>query len=52
MYAFAILIKATLESRSERYTCCCTGKRKLKDLLLQKDNRTCADCGAADPKWA
>ncbi|KAL6198486.1 hypothetical protein ACLB2K_028275 [Fragaria x ananassa] len=29
-----------------------SGKRKLKNLLLQKDNRTCADCGAADPKWA
>ncbi|GAV67245.1 C2 domain-containing protein/ArfGap domain-containing protein [Cephalotus follicularis] len=28
------------------------GKRKLKDLLLQSDNRTCADCGAPDPKWA
>ncbi|PRQ16226.1 hypothetical protein RchiOBHm_Chr7g0181921 [Rosa chinensis] len=20
--------------------------------MLQKDNRACADCGAADPKWA
>lgn len=29
-----------------------SGKRRLKDLLLQKDNRTCADCGAPDPKWA
>lgn len=29
-----------------------SGKRKLRDLLLQKDNRTCADCGAPDPKWA
>ncbi|KAL8171730.1 hypothetical protein V2J09_023534 [Rumex salicifolius] len=29
-----------------------SGKRKLRDLLLQKDNRTCADCGARDPKWA
>nr|XP_017236347.1 PREDICTED: ADP-ribosylation factor GTPase-activating protein AGD12-like [Daucus carota subsp. sativus]XP_017236348.1 PREDICTED: ADP-ribosylation factor GTPase-activating protein AGD12-like [Daucus carota subsp. sativus]XP_017236349.1 PREDICTED: ADP-ribosylation factor GTPase-activating protein AGD12-like [Daucus carota subsp. sativus]XP_017236350.1 PREDICTED: ADP-ribosylation factor GTPase-activating protein AGD12-like [Daucus carota subsp. sativus] len=27
-------------------------KRKLKDLLLQKDNRVCADCSAPDPKWA
>ncbi|CAM8915393.1 unnamed protein product [Rhodiola kirilowii] len=27
-------------------------KRKLKDLLLQRDNRNCADCGAPDPKWA
>ncbi|OVA04871.1 C2 calcium-dependent membrane targeting [Macleaya cordata] len=26
--------------------------RKLKDLLLKSDNRTCADCGAPDPKWA
>jgi len=29
-----------------------SGKRRLKDLLLHKDNRFCADCGAADPKWA
>lgn len=29
-----------------------SGKRRLRDLLLQKDNRTCADCGARDPKWA
>ncbi|KAI8524524.1 hypothetical protein RHMOL_Rhmol13G0156000 [Rhododendron molle] len=30
----------------------CGGKRRLKDLLLQSDNRVCADCGAPDPKWA
>ncbi|KAL3576529.1 hypothetical protein D5086_021812 [Populus alba] len=29
-----------------------SGKRRLKDLLLQSDNRFCADCGAPDPKWA
>ncbi|AET04392.2 ADP-ribosylation factor GTPase-activating protein AGD10 [Medicago truncatula] len=29
-----------------------TGKRRLKDLLVQKDNRFCADCSAPDPKWA
>ncbi|KAG5136445.1 hypothetical protein JHK82_021176 [Glycine max] len=29
-----------------------TGKRRLQDLLLQKDNRFCADCNAPDPKWA
>lgn len=29
-----------------------SGKRRLKGLLLQKDNRSCADCGAPDPKWA
>jgi stromal membrane-associated protein len=29
-----------------------SSKRKLKDLLLQSDNRTCADCAAPDPKWA
>ncbi|TQE12060.1 hypothetical protein C1H46_002454 [Malus baccata] len=29
-----------------------SGKRRLKDLLVQKDNRNCADCGAPDPKWA
>ncbi|RZB60700.1 ADP-ribosylation factor GTPase-activating protein AGD12, partial [Glycine soja] len=29
-----------------------TGKRRVKDLLLQKDNRFCADCNAPDPKWA
>ncbi|KAG6756332.1 hypothetical protein POTOM_039759 [Populus tomentosa] len=28
------------------------GKRRIKDLLLQSDNRFCADCGAPDPKWA
>ncbi|XP_077221034.1 ADP-ribosylation factor GTPase-activating protein AGD12-like [Tasmannia lanceolata] len=26
--------------------------RRLKELLLQSDNRICADCGAPDPKWA
>ncbi|PIA25129.1 hypothetical protein AQUCO_12500029v1 [Aquilegia coerulea] len=26
--------------------------RRLKELLLQSDNRVCADCGAPDPKWA
>ncbi|KAG0591378.1 hypothetical protein KC19_1G171400 [Ceratodon purpureus] len=25
---------------------------RLKKLLQQPDNRVCADCGAADPKWA
>ncbi|GAB4840705.1 ADP-ribosylation factor GTPase-activating protein agd12 [Ancistrocladus abbreviatus] len=29
-----------------------SGKRRLRDLLLLKDNRVCADCGAPDPKWA
>ncbi|GAU18753.1 hypothetical protein TSUD_80420 [Trifolium subterraneum] len=29
-----------------------SGKRRLKDLMLQKDNRFCADCGSPDPKWA
>ncbi|KAI4303668.1 hypothetical protein MLD38_039268 [Melastoma candidum] len=29
-----------------------SSKRRLKDLLLQRDNRFCADCGAPDPKWA
>lgn len=29
-----------------------SGKKRLKDLLLQNDNRFCADCGAPDPKWA
>ncbi|CAI9089624.1 OLC1v1024232C1 [Oldenlandia corymbosa var. corymbosa] len=29
-----------------------SGKGRLKELLLQKDNRTCADCSAPDPKWA
>ncbi|KAH9627399.1 hypothetical protein KSS87_001238 [Heliosperma pusillum] len=29
-----------------------SGKRRLKDLLRQQDNRCCADCGAPDPKWA
>lgn len=29
-----------------------SGKRRLKDLLSQRDNRFCADCGAPDPKWA
>ncbi|KAL5977383.1 ADP-ribosylation factor GTPase-activating protein [Asimina triloba] len=26
--------------------------KRLKELLLKSDNRTCADCGAPDPKWA
>ncbi|XXG65980.1 hypothetical protein AAC387_Pa05g3548 [Persea americana] len=26
--------------------------RRVKELLHKSDNRTCADCGAADPKWA
>ncbi|CAL5184146.1 unnamed protein product [Lathyrus oleraceus] len=29
-----------------------SGRRRLKDLLLQKDNRICADCNSPDPKWA
>ncbi|KAK3016133.1 hypothetical protein RJ639_007676 [Escallonia herrerae] len=29
-----------------------SGKRRLKDLLVQSDNHVCADCGASDPKWA
>ena len=29
-----------------------SSKRRLKDLLVQKDNCFCADCGAPDPKWA
>ncbi|KAK4386444.1 UNVERIFIED_CONTAM: ADP-ribosylation factor GTPase-activating protein AGD12 [Sesamum calycinum] len=29
-----------------------SGKKRLKDLLVQRDNRLCADCGAPDPKWA
>ncbi|PWA93874.1 calcium-dependent ARF-type GTPase activating protein family [Artemisia annua] len=29
-----------------------SGNRRLKELLQQRDNRTCADCGAPDPKWA
>ncbi|KAH0858427.1 hypothetical protein HID58_086688 [Brassica napus] len=29
-----------------------SGKRRIRDLLNQPDNRVCADCGAPDPKWA
>ncbi|GMH01425.1 hypothetical protein Nepgr_003264 [Nepenthes gracilis] len=29
-----------------------SGKRRLKELLLLKDNRVCADCGTPNPKWA
>ncbi|GFP84210.1 ADP-ribosylation factor GTPase-activating protein agd12 [Phtheirospermum japonicum] len=29
-----------------------SGKRRLKELMVQQDNRVCADCGAPDPKWA
>lgn len=29
-----------------------SGKRRLKGLLQQSDNRICADCSAPDPKWA
>ncbi|KAL6542688.1 ADP-ribosylation factor GTPase-activating protein agd12 [Orobanche hederae] len=27
-------------------------KRRLKELMVQLDNRICADCGAPEPKWA
>ncbi|XP_027930386.1 ADP-ribosylation factor GTPase-activating protein AGD12-like isoform X2 [Vigna unguiculata] len=27
-------------------------RKKLRDLLLKKENRCCADCNAPDPKWA
>lgn len=27
-------------------------KKRLKDLLMQKDNLVCADCRTPDPKWA
>ncbi|CAI9783484.1 unnamed protein product [Fraxinus pennsylvanica] len=29
-----------------------SGKRRLKDLLVLRENRVCADCNAPDPKWA
>ncbi|GMI92006.1 ARF-GAP domain 12 [Hibiscus trionum] len=29
-----------------------SAKVRLRGLLNQADNRTCADCGAPDPKWA
>ncbi|KAE8710976.1 ADP-ribosylation factor GTPase-activating protein AGD12 [Hibiscus syriacus] len=29
-----------------------SAKVRLRSLLNQTDNRTCADCGASDPKWA
>ncbi|OAP08332.1 hypothetical protein AXX17_AT2G09560 [Arabidopsis thaliana] len=29
-----------------------SGKRRIRDLLNQPDNRVCADCGASVPKWA
>ncbi|KAL3632362.1 ADP-ribosylation factor GTPase-activating protein agd12 [Castilleja foliolosa] len=29
-----------------------SGKRRLKELMVQQDNRVCADCSAPDPKWA
>ncbi|KAL6498266.1 ADP-ribosylation factor GTPase-activating protein agd12 [Orobanche gracilis] len=29
-----------------------SGKRRLKELMVQLDNRICADCGAPEPKWA
>ncbi|KAK8584629.1 hypothetical protein V6N13_138584 [Hibiscus sabdariffa] len=29
-----------------------SAKVRLRSLLNQADNRTCADCGAPDPKWA
>ncbi|CAH8368309.1 unnamed protein product [Eruca vesicaria subsp. sativa] len=29
-----------------------SGKRRIRVLLTQSDNRFCADCGAPDPKWA
>ncbi|KAJ4870482.1 ADP-ribosylation factor GTPase-activating protein AGD12 [Raphanus sativus] len=29
-----------------------SGKRRIRELLTQSDNRFCADCGSPDPKWA
>ncbi|KAL0737963.1 hypothetical protein Bca4012_014173 [Brassica carinata] len=29
-----------------------SGKRRIRELLTQSDNRFCADCGGPDPKWA
>ncbi|KAF6168325.1 hypothetical protein GIB67_018165 [Kingdonia uniflora] len=31
---------------------CNSNAKRLKDLLLNSDNRVCADCDAPDPKWA
>ncbi|MCD9641481.1 ADP-ribosylation factor GTPase-activating protein agd12 [Datura stramonium] len=41
-----------MSQRSSALTRPTSSKRRLKDLLLQKDNRVCADCGSPDPKWA
>ncbi|KAJ6292872.1 hypothetical protein OIU78_024945 [Salix suchowensis] len=47
---FLVIIEAM--SRFSELKHASSGKRRLKDLLLQSDNRFCADCGAPDPKWA
>ncbi|KAG7034765.1 ADP-ribosylation factor GTPase-activating protein AGD12, partial [Cucurbita argyrosperma subsp. argyrosperma] len=42
------LLSLVLSACIDRIEC----KRRLRDLLLLKDNRFCADCRASDPKWA
>ncbi|CAN7031937.1 unnamed protein product, partial [Brassica rapa subsp. trilocularis] len=41
-----------LSTRAMSHSAASSGKRRIRDLLTQSDNRVCADCGAPDPKWA
>ncbi|KAG5389603.1 hypothetical protein IGI04_031144 [Brassica rapa subsp. trilocularis] len=41
-----------LSTRGMSHSAASSGKRRIRDLLTQSDNRVCADCGAPDPKWA
>ncbi|CAN6818620.1 unnamed protein product [Brassica oleracea] len=41
-----------LSRRAMSHSAASSGKRRIRDLLTQSDNRVCADCGAPDPKWA
>ncbi|PKA58616.1 ADP-ribosylation factor GTPase-activating protein AGD12 [Apostasia shenzhenica] len=41
-----------MSHKAEREKSSPGNRKKLKELLHKSDNRICADCSAADPKWA
>nr|GMD04199.1 ADP-ribosylation factor GTPase-activating protein AGD12-like [Ipomoea batatas] len=55
MNGSSILIETRERTMSQRATGLSrpsSSNRRLRDLMLQRENRVCADCGAPDPKWA
>ncbi|XP_031132130.1 ADP-ribosylation factor GTPase-activating protein AGD12-like [Ipomoea triloba] len=55
MNGSSILIETRERAMSQRATGLSrpsSSNRRLRDLMLQRENRVCADCGAPDPKWA